>query len=274
MKDSVFLELAKLITVQDLQTPLGPDVYFGEAISDAWERMMEACIDPPYDPIDRVSLVFNENKVIGCTFLDYMDTDYEIIGTKGSFEQIEPDMIVAAEMKVFDLLDIIPDSGQFWYFVLKNNKIVGTIDKNDLFKLPFRLCLLALTLELEQEILQLVMRNPSESWESMSSNRRQKIQGIFRNRYSVEPTDKNLGELLSCTSLSDKGVILRKTQKIGGWTKAEMKSVFNYVEDLRNACAHTNSEERIQKLLRSINFKRLVSEMLEIINAIQSLSFE
>ncbi|MCJ7818172.1 MAG: hypothetical protein MUP60_04930, partial [Candidatus Thorarchaeota archaeon] len=65
MQSAVFVELARLITVQNLQTPLGPDILFGESISDAHERMMEACIDPPYDPMDRASLVVKDGKIIG-----------------------------------------------------------------------------------------------------------------------------------------------------------------------------------------------------------------
>ncbi len=274
MKLTVFVELARLITVQDLQTPLGPDIFFGELISNAHERMMVACIEPPYDPMGRVSLVIKEGKVVGCTFLENMQTEYNVIGDEGTLESIEPGKIIAADMKVLDFLDIIPDTEQFWYFVLKNNRISGTIDKPDLFKLPFRLCLLALTLELEQEILQLALQNPKESWECMTLTRRDKIVEIYKKRYQAEPTDKSLGDLLACTSLGDKGVILRKTQKLNGRGKKKLKSAFHHIEDLRNACAHTNSEERMQHLIRSIDFKQLVDEIQQLTSAIQSITHE
>ncbi|MCJ7818067.1 MAG: hypothetical protein MUP60_04390, partial [Candidatus Thorarchaeota archaeon] len=64
------------------------------------------------------------------TFLDSMMPEYNTIGNEGSLEPIEPSKIVAADMKVLDFLDIIPD-GHFFYFVLQNNKITGTISKRD-----------------------------------------------------------------------------------------------------------------------------------------------
>ena len=274
MQSTVFVDLAELITVQNLQTPLGPDVFFGESISDAFGKLMEACIEPPYDPMDRVSLVIKEEKVVGCTFLDSMLPEYNTIGDEGTIDPIEPSKIVATDMKVLDFLDIIPDTDHFWYFVLQNNRITGTIGKHDLFKLPFRLCLLALTLELEQEILQLALQNPKESWECMSSERRAKIERIYKIRYESEPSIQNRGELLACTSLGDKGVILRKTQKLSGWSKKNLKSAFHHIEDLRNACAHTNSEERMHELTRSIDFKQLVNEMQELSGAIQTIIYK
>ncbi|MCJ7818068.1 MAG: hypothetical protein MUP60_04395 [Candidatus Thorarchaeota archaeon] len=108
----------------------------------------------------------------------------------------------------------------------------------------------------------------------MSLERKAKIEGIYKNRYEPKQSDQRLGELLSCTSFGDKGVILRKTQKLSGWDKKKLKSVFHHIEGLRNACAHTNSEERMHELTRSIDFKQLVNEMQELSNAIRTTVYE
>lgn len=49
--------MASMVTIRDLQTPLGPDIKADMGETDFWDYLTEASMDQGYDYVDRISLV-------------------------------------------------------------------------------------------------------------------------------------------------------------------------------------------------------------------------
>jgi hypothetical protein len=199
-----------------------------------------------YDQVDRVSLVYTQTQLVGWYSMDMYDSDLEIIGEV--MHPIHPDEIASADTPALKLVRILaerPTSGII-IFVLEEDAIVGTVSPEMFWGPVFRLCLFALTLELESAALAAAMRQPLVSWNALSVGRRAKAEKIRERLRSAEHRNRpatreraSLGPLLATTSFVDKGTIVAKTKLLEGWTRDGVESLFGRAERVRNSCAHT-----------------------------------
>lgn len=144
------------------------------------------------------------------------------------------------------------------FFVLDQSDLLGVIEYNDLFEHDhFRICLFALTLQLEELALKLCLRSPLDNWSALSPGRQVKaIEQYNRKRKQEhkrrgerldwpepEPikTVTSESDALSClttTLFADKSDILRKRRLLSEHTKRAV-SILSEAERIRNKCAHT-----------------------------------
>jgi len=242
MGHSLFDHMARLVLVRDLQTPLGPALDAGQASTDAWELLMEA---EGYDPMDRVSLVFRDGDPVGCITLDTIDTGKKI---SACMEAVEPGSVLSSETSALEAVELLATTQWPFFFVLEHNRITGTFCHSDLSRLPFRLCLFALTLHLEESALNLLLRSPSQSWKALPRSRQEQAEAVYERRHGHAPDRerKPLDELLGCTMFCDKGTMLRKGLPIGGVRKSAIGPLFGRAEKIRNACAHAKAEQGLR----------------------------
>jgi hypothetical protein len=240
--------VASALTARAFLEPLGPplraDMTFDQAndlLVSAWDASGFA-----YEPVDRVSLVYRQTQLAGWYSMDMYDSDLDIIGEV--VHPIHPDEIASADTPALKLVHILaerPRSGII-VFVLEEDAIIGTVSPEMFWGPVFRLCLFALTLELEGAALAAAMRHPLASWNALSPGRRAKAEEIRKRLCSAEHRNRPLmheraplGPLLATTSFADKGTIVAKTKLLEGWTRDGVKSLFGRAERVRNSCAHT-----------------------------------
>jgi hypothetical protein len=132
------------------------------------------------------------------------------------------------------------DEDSLW-FVFDANEVVGTLTYHDLFKPSFRVCLFALTVELEQASLRLAMKDAAASWAVLTPNRQQRAEENLR-RSNLKRLSTP-ADLLEFTTFIDKKTILTKRRLIPGVPLDEVRTIFDEVEELRNRCAHPDSAD-------------------------------
>lgn len=241
MTPSVFDHMARLVSARDLQSKLGPQLDGAQSASDAWASLCEVAADEGYDPMDRISLVMDQRRAVGWVGLDMLDRPTVI----ACAEPLQASSLLSADTTALELADVFCATTHHFFFVLDHHSITGTLHYEDLFRLPFRLCIFALTLQLEDSALKLASTQPRESWEVLSESRRQKAEDVYDKRYGRRPdsTHVPLDQLLGCTAFCDKGTIIKKRRLLPTLSGNKIESVFGRADEVRNACAHTNPDQ-------------------------------
>jgi hypothetical protein len=178
--------------------------------------------------------------------------------------------MVSADTPVIEVVKLFSDNSSHFYFVLQESQITGTIHYEDLFGAPFKLCLFALTLELEAAALDLVLQAPLASWSVLPDRRQRKALEVYSRRYSREPDPARLpvDHLLGCTLFIDKATILRKRGLITDGSN-DIRSVFGEADRVRNSCAHTDPEKDFGRLLDRASLQGFITRTERMIAAIR-----
>lgn len=182
-------------------------------------------------------------------------------------DHIRPDSLMAAGTSYFSAVEVFGRSNEpHFFFVLEDNKITGTLHYANLFNLPARLCIFALTLELEQLGLKLCQANPEESWNLLSSTRRSKVKSNYlKKRPKSKRQTLPYGYLLEQTMFVDKGTILSKSKLLTKKTRQLTKRTFSKADGIRNACAHTGGESRFPSMLGRNRLPEFIKECNDLI---------
>lgn len=156
-----------------------------------------------------------------------------------------------------------------FYFVLTKNNITHVVSFYDLDKLPVKLSLFSLLLELESKIIDLLSLDQTkiESFlNSLSASRLSKARNLCKLKYGEE-TPRNL---LLCTTFIDKKEMLLKSsnfkEKLPFESRKKLNSFFKKVEDVRNQIAHSDSIIEILPLPRKWNI--FIQDLSSLIKAI------
>ena len=239
MRTTVYSHIAGFVTVGDLRDPLGSVVRENQSVEEAWMVMTTA----DTDPMNSASLVLRNQEVIGSVWLADLDSETKLVGD--CMEVILPAAIISANTPALYAVKLLAQGQRELYFVLHRDEFVGTLTFSCLSKPLFRICLLALTLELEQAALDLLMLGANESWAALGENRRTKAIEVYQLRFRRSPDSKRLPvvNLLECTCFADKGQLLRKRSLLSQEMAAIVKSHFAKAEKIRNMCAHPGSDD-------------------------------
>jgi hypothetical protein len=243
---SIFRHMAGSIHAKHIQCALGPGVQANQSVEDAWELLMTEA--DGYDPLSRISLVLDGNHPVGYIGFDSLDSSQKDVASVA--EPIPPDGLVSAETPVLEVAKLFSKESRHFYFVLQESQITGTVHYEDLLGPQFKLCLFALTLELETAALDLALKDPAASWSVLSEGRKRKAMLAYNDRYSRTPDPERLpiDQLLGCTMFIDKGKILRKRRLIAD-SPGEIDSLFDTADHVRNSCAHTDPDKEFVSLL-------------------------
>jgi hypothetical protein len=244
MSSSVFEHLSKLITVKDLANRLGPTLRAEMASHEAVEELIESAIEDLDDPMARISLVKDGKLTVGWTAFDILggEADEPI-----SYELISPDTFLTSTTTAFEAARLFATTTWHFFFVLENNEITGTLHFADLYKLPFRLSLFSLTLQIEEAAIDLILPDIGDAWKSLPEGRKQSARAVYQKRYGQPPDERRcIGELLLSTMFCDKGTMIRK-RKLASWaTGGDVDRFFSKAEQIRNACAHPGGEDDLR----------------------------
>jgi len=181
---------------------------------------------------------------------------------------LTPDLIVASSLPLLELVPLF--KRHYFFFVLEQADITHVVSFQDLDKLPMKLSIFALFLELETRMIELITQQPfgTEHYlRYLPKNRYAKAKKLCIKKYKEE----NPQRLLLCTTFSDKKeMLLRDPQlvtKLSFPSKSGCDSLFNHIERVRNQIAHSDS------IMRELDSpERLDTFICEVRDLIQRLS--
>lgn len=241
-----FALLAQLITVRNLCEPIRAKYEITQTVSVANVAWVEQCAESDQDPMDEIALVTERGRIVGWLGFDMLMADKSI---GDCFEPLRLDAMLTADTPVMEAVKALSKEDPHFYFVLDESRISGWLGYTHLYKLPFRLCLMALLLGIEHLASDLIKREPDASRAVLSPERVAKLKQIYKSRgFRENENGEEYGSLLlDCTTLADKMKILRK--RFGTVVPASRDKLFDTAEKMRNSLAHPREEDEIADVL-------------------------
>lgn len=258
MTSFLFTRLSSLVTVGDLASPLQVSLAPNATLADARKR-----IEDVGSRSAQYSLVRDGSTIVG--YADELDISQSLATDAENGDgpatvrdvmfELTPDRLLSGDTPARRALGLFKDADPFApFFVLEGNDIVGILDYDCFFKPPFKVCLFALALQLEQRSLWLCVQDAEASWMALSAGRREKAISMKLKRDQERaptglPTDveqrmrSGPDELLGYTMFIDKKTIICKRNLLPKIGKREVERAFDAVQDLRNQCAHPDTFE-------------------------------
>lgn len=250
-------------------------------IADAANTWQGECLNRvPSDPLAYVSLVNKEEKPVG--WLDFADLIAEpdrADAVETCMMRIKAGSVVTADTPLLEAVKLFDVHSPNCYLVIRGTAIVGAFSYQDLLSIPFRSCLFAMLLSIEQGILDVAQTDVDLAASKLNEGTRKRLEGRLKKRLAagqkVNPSQiiehasffEILGILRTCatterrlTSLSASYTKQRRT--FGGASakaKQEQKLRVELAVELRNALAHANQPWRISHLLPREDLKAFIS---------------
>jgi hypothetical protein len=248
---STFLKIARSFTVSELMHPIhcSPDATL--------EDVYMLSVDLDCDPQDMMFLVSTHGYVSFDELEAPLDRPARSVARPPT-----SDMTISADTSLLDAVPLFMQREHF--FILEKNDLKGTLAFRRLLDSPqMKLCLFALILELEQNLIFVLQGNaervprahdedsgrPGPQWiypeairhlSYLNEGRLEKARQLC-DKKRMKETPQNL---LRCTTLVDKmRMLIKDTHLLDRLSldKAEIKKLFNRLELVRNQIAHADS---------------------------------
>ncbi len=198
------------------------------------------CLERNLNPMDQIALVLKDGKTEGWCSLDLIEPSKTLFECR---EPIMPDQIISSEMPIIDTLRMWSPDAPWFYFVIRGHQISGVLTYQDLYKLPVRLCLFSLLLNLESVALQVTQLSPQHSFSLLPPGRIENARKVYALRgYRRETENENFLKLLECTTFIDKVTMLRRNKAFIDAVPSLATGFPRSAERLRNSLAHPGSE--------------------------------
>jgi hypothetical protein len=278
--------MAALVTVGDVCGEILTTFDADTKISDAASTWQNACLDlVPSDPLAYVSLVSKKGKVVG--WLDFSDLVAEPDRTdavEACMMHINVDSLVTADTPLLEATKLFDARSPYCFLVIKGTAIVGAFSYQDLLSFPFRSCLFAMLLSIEQGILDIAQTDAALAVAKLkkgtrlrSENRlRKKLlpgQAVNPSRIIEQASFSEVLDILKCCSKTERCLTSLKTKftkqrrmlrGAGAEVKQEQKLRADQAVEVRNALAHPKQPWRISQLLPKEDLKAFIFWLTEV----------
>src|SRR5208282_2570937 len=200
-------QIASLITVRDIFTPFVANFDATRQIPDVWEEWsMELAVDE--SPLDQMALVVSDGKPVGSLSFDALDEGKGELSN--CVEALRLDRLITDDMPLMQAAKMFVEGNVYYLTVISGNELVGWLSYHDLFKLPFRLCLFAELLSIEERMLSIIQRDASKCFSQLPPHRRQLALNTYaRREYKRDESGNPYPQrLVACTFFMDKKLML------------------------------------------------------------------
>lgn len=217
-----------------------------------------------------------ENNFENFSFLPVVDNLENIIGVlnlknknlasnnlvKDFYEPINEKLIIGGNSSINEFIKNVIDEP--FKLVISKNEISGLVTMSDMQKIPVRVSVFSLIIELEIMMSELIIRlyPNEESWMNLlTTSRRQKLN---EEEQTVKKSDNFVSKIIF-TQFCDKAKIIEKS-KIFSFTQKQLKKKFEDIRKLRDLVAHSSefaeTDEMCFSASRAVNFTlTLLSEI-------------
>ena len=211
---STFKVLSELIRVDDICEPFIGEFDNSQSVESIWEEWsMDLCDEKGLDPMEQIGLVKSNQKIIGWIGFDMLES------SKTLYECMDPiseDILISSDTPLLEAIHIVCRSNDFIFLVLKGNRFIGYLHYGHFHKLPFRLCLFALLMDLERMLLEISKSDPTSFLEKLTPERLNYAKKIYEYRFLSSNEENKVfdSKLIECTTFIDKFKMLRKNPVI------------------------------------------------------------
>jgi len=239
---STFEELSRLIAVNDICEPFIEEFDNSQSVESVWEEWsIDLCDEKALDPMEQIALVKVNQKVVGWIGYDMLENEKTLCECMDS---IGESTLISSDTPLLEAIQIVCKKNDAIFLVLKRNQFIGWLHYDHFYKLPFRMCLFSLLIDLEEMLLKLTKSDPT-SFLSNLENRINNAKKIYRYRgYSLNKEGKEFdSKLIECTSFCDKFIMLRKSPEIVQKFPSINNKFGNKAEKIRNDIAHPKGKK-------------------------------
>jgi len=266
---STFDKLSQLISVNDICESFIGVFDNSQNMSNVWEEWsVDLCDEKALDPMEQIALVKSNQKIVG--WIGYEDLD----PSKTLYECMEPirgDILISSDTPLLDAIQIVCRRNDFIYLVLKGNRFIGFLEYSHFHKLPFRMCLFALLIDLERMLLELTKSDSTLFLRNLKENRLNNAKKVYGyRRYSLNEEGKEFdSKLIECTTFIDKFNMLIKNPVIVRKCPNINNKFRNTAEKTRNYIAHPEGEKsellpiKKEKLIPFIEWAEELQQQLD-----------
>lgn len=249
-----FNQIAKLITVEDVCTPIFNIYDFDDINKNTSQEWFEDAAERGLQPYDQISLVKHGDSIIGYIGVDSLfDFETGDADLMKCISRIDPNGVITANTPLLDAIIVFSKDSPHLYMVLKGHEYIGAFTYSDLYKLPFRLCLFTLLMNIENLLLEILETKPKEAISFLTDNRLEKAKEVYKLRgyqnQQIDGAEESPIQLIECTTFIDKVTIIEKINKTEHIVPSFNKKRCNLAEKLRNSLAHPHKEEELLTIL-------------------------
>ncbi|MBN1351362.1 hypothetical protein JXJ21_18235 [candidate division KSB1 bacterium] len=240
---STFKELSQLISVNDICEPFIGEFDNSKSVESVYEEWsIDLCLEKALDPMEQISLVKQNQKIIGWIGFDMLES------SKTLYECMEPingDILISSDTPLLEAIHTVCCRSDSIYLVLKGNRFIGFLEYSHFHKLPFRMCLFALLIDLEKLMLEITKLDPISFLKNLSEGRLNYAKKIYGYRgFSLNEENKEYdSKLIDCTTFIDKFKMLIKNPVIIQKCPNIKSNFTNIAEKIRNSIAHPEGKE-------------------------------
>lgn len=239
---STFEKLSQLISVNDICESFIGEFDGSQDAQELSEEWIEICCEKGLDPMEPIGLVKSNQKTIGWICLEDLESPKTL---HECMDLISGDILISSSTPLLEAIHLYCRGDNYIYLVLKGNQFIGFLNYSHFHKLPFRLCLFALLMDLERTMLKITKSNPTLFLKNLTKGRvdyAEKI-GEFRGLSLNEENKVFDNNLVDCTMFIDKFTMLRKNPEILQQCPDINSKFVKKAEKIRNSIAHPEEEK-------------------------------
>lgn len=246
-------QIASLVTVRDICEPfIGKFDANRPAAEVAEEWSIELCVDSC--PLDHLGLVLRDGRAIG--IVDFSDLENGKILSECA-EPIALGALITEDTPLVKAAEMFADHADYFFVVIRGNELVGWLSYHMLHKLPFRLCLFAALLGLEEKMLRCVLLEPEVALSKLSADQTRQLRGRLQKRHPIQRDDlkREVIAMAALTGFTQKATCLAGCREVVRCCPSiSEKQWRDLTIEVRNALAHPDTERHFAMLVERGRF--------------------
>jgi len=201
---------------------------------------MELAVDE--SPLDQMALVVSDGEPVGSLTFDELDEEKGELSN--CVDAIRLDRLVTDDMPLMQAVKMFAEGDAKYLYVISGSKLVGSLSYRDLFKLPFRLCLFAELLSIEERMLSIIQRDAAKCFSQVPPHRRQLALNTYaRRKYERDKFGNPYPQrLVACTCFMDKKLMILESPLAVDISAVSEQLHMDFAERLRNDLAHASAD--------------------------------
>lgn len=276
---AILNRIAETITVGDICSPFIGQYSPSDSGSDVRQDWDSKLSNVRHEtPFDHIGLVLKDGVPVGTIGYESLEEERNIWAT---MDKLSWRSVVGGETPLIEAAKLFGEKSPFVFLVLRRNELTGWMSYYHLLGIPFRACLFALFLALEQAMLDVVATTPSLAVSKLRQSRLDAAKRVYLAR--GHELDK-VGEpsprlLLECTHFIDKATIIGECASTASAIPAVTDKAVNKAEKIRNSLAHPTRDAELVMLLPKneihgflASMQRLDNELAQFLNSGSTLS--
>lgn len=275
-RGSDFQSLSSRVLVTDIMHPIGGTIAAETSIKDAEAQVFADAESAHIEATDHIWLLYDRNGAIGYVTLrsDCFHDPPESDRVGDGAEPIGPTDFIAANSTALAATRYLSACESDRLFVIDGTAICGVLQHDCVFHPLFRVCLFAMTIQLEELMLVWLIRHADEAWEKLSKEDVESVRNTFRNRYqdlsfdSAKPSTK-----LGCLTFHHRKKLFLKLDTPDDWPetwpKNRLRSVLHQIKGIRNNLAHPSEDQEWPVQLRGAAFTQLLDDCHDLMKILE-----